>query len=108
MLSVRVLRSLPALCRVRAVEMAKISGPIDHARSSDNNEPSDINQNTRVSAAEENAWNQSISVLLSKPILALEFNLLKMQVEAPTVMVPRSNKPEVGNGRSRFRPFFFW
>jgi len=78
------------------VETAKISGPSERARSSDGNEPSDINQNIRVSAAEENGWNQSISVPLSKPIFALEFSLLKMQVEAPTVVVPHSNKPEVG------------
>ena len=92
------------------METAKISGPehLDHARTSDDNEPSGKNQKTRVSAAEENAWNQSISVLLSKPILALEFSILKMQVGAPTVMAPHSNKPEVGDGRNRFRPFFFW
>lgn len=31
--------------------------------------------------------NLSISVMLSKPILALEFNCLKMKVEAPTVLL---------------------
>lgn len=74
------------------MEVAKISGPrhLDHARSCDENEPSDLNQNT-MSVAEENAWNQSISLLLSKPILALEFSPLKMQVDAPTVVVPPSS-----------------
>lgn len=31
----------------------------------------------------------SISVMLSKPILALEFNCLMMQVEPPVVVVPQ-------------------
>lgn len=31
--------------------------------------------------------NQSISVLLSKPILTLEFNSLKMLVEAPEIVM---------------------
>lgn len=35
----------------------------------------------------------SISVLLSKPILALEFNCLKMKVEAPTVVTNHSKNP---------------
>lgn len=40
------------------------------------NEPSDLNHKT-MSVAEENAWNQSISLLLSKPILALNSVLSK-------------------------------
>lgn len=88
---------------------AKISGPgpLDGAKSCDENEPGDENQRAKLSAAEENAMNQCISVLLSKPILALQFNLLKMQVEAPTVVDPHSKKPEVGDSRTGFRPFFF-
>lgn len=35
----------------------------------------------------EHKRNLSISVMLSKPILALEFNCLKMKVEAPTVLL---------------------
>ncbi|ONK74753.1 uncharacterized protein A4U43_C03F9800 [Asparagus officinalis] len=89
-------------CRIRAVNTAKISGPgpLDGANSWDENEPGDENQLTELSAAEENEVDQCISVLLSKPILALQFNLLKMQVEAPTVVDPHSKKPEVGDSRT--------
>lgn len=38
----------------------------------------------------DNGQNLIMSVMLSKPILALEFNCLKMQVEAPTVVSPSS------------------
>lgn len=49
--------------------------------------------NTMDSTAKEhidNGQNLIMSVMLSKPILALEFNCLKMQVEAPTVVSPSS------------------
>lgn len=91
------------------MEVAKVSGPryLDHARNGDVNEPNVLNQNT-MTAAEESAWNHCVSVLLSKPILALEFSRLKMHVEAPTVVVPPSKRPEVGESSARFgRPFFF-
>ncbi|XP_015691302.1 protein NEOXANTHIN-DEFICIENT 1 isoform X2 [Oryza brachyantha] len=45
--------------------------------------------------AEPDAQEQVVLVLLSKPILALEFNSLQMQVDAPKVVVPCSNKKEV-------------
>lgn len=79
-------------CRVRAVEAAKVSGPmkVNFTKPSDDDELSENNSDTTLSAAEEDEWNRSISVLLSKPILALEFSHLKMQVEAPTVVVPHS------------------
>lgn len=86
-------------CRVRAVEAAKISGPmkVNFTKSSDDDELSDNNLNTTVSTAEEDEWTRSISVLLSKPILALEFSQLKMQVEAPTIVVPRINYTDLGD-----------
>lgn len=34
----------------------------------------------------DNKRNLSISIMLSKPILALEFSCLKMKVDAPTVV----------------------
>ncbi|XP_031260965.1 protein NEOXANTHIN-DEFICIENT 1 isoform X2 [Pistacia vera] len=71
-------------CRVRAVEPAKVSGPSFAPKEDTGN----LHQ-TANSATEElidNERNLSISVLLSKPIIALEFNCLKMQVEAPIVV----------------------
>lgn len=83
------------LCRVRAVEAAKVSGPPKRGANEDSD---DVNINTdnlsMKKHEEDETWRRSISVLLSKPILALEFNLLKMQVEAPTVVVPSSRKNE--------------
>ncbi|XP_039130710.1 protein NEOXANTHIN-DEFICIENT 1 isoform X1 [Dioscorea cayenensis subsp. rotundata] len=82
-------------CRVRAVEAAKVSGPPKRGANEDSD---DVNINTdnlsMKKHEEDETWRRSISVLLSKPILALEFNLLKMQVEAPTVVVPSSRKNE--------------
>ncbi|KAK8519159.1 hypothetical protein V6N13_017600 [Hibiscus sabdariffa] len=70
-------------CRVRAVWPAKISGPspLKKERNSDL-------ESTEFTAEEaaDNGRNLSISVMLSKPILALEFNCLEMQVEAPIIL----------------------
>ncbi|XP_073005333.1 protein NEOXANTHIN-DEFICIENT 1 isoform X1 [Typha latifolia] len=77
-------------CRVRAVKAAKVSNSRMsdlHESSQDNN--TDCNLDTSL-LAEDDAWKRSISILLSKPILALEFNLLKMQVGAPRIVVPGS------------------
>ncbi|KAL2547248.1 hypothetical protein Fot_16512 [Forsythia ovata] len=70
-------------CRVRAVPPAKISRPfvLDMDRKiSSERESSEMDSG-------EDKRKLSISVMLSKPILALEFNCLKMKVDAPT-MVP--------------------
>ncbi|XP_044487799.1 protein NEOXANTHIN-DEFICIENT 1-like isoform X2 [Mangifera indica] len=77
-------------CRVRAVEPAKVSGPSFateedtgkslqhlHAHKSANSTTKELIDNER---------NLSISVMLSKPLIALEFNCLKMRVEAPIVV----------------------
>ncbi|OAY70511.1 hypothetical protein ACMD2_05399 [Ananas comosus] len=83
-------------CSVRAVKAAKVSSPATkdtHKHSRDAH--SDYSNQDTSLLAEDNAWNRSISVLLSKPILALEFNLLKMQVEAPKFVVPDSKKSQV-------------
>ncbi|XP_021907390.1 protein NEOXANTHIN-DEFICIENT 1 isoform X2 [Carica papaya] len=55
-------------CRVRAVKPAKVSKGSE--------EEGEENDNVSL----------SVSVMLSKPILALEFNCLKMRVEPPTVI----------------------
>ncbi|KAG1368261.1 putative protein NEOXANTHIN-DEFICIENT 1 [Cocos nucifera] len=85
-------------CRVRAVEAAKISKPktID---ADDGHDTKFSNQGSNC-FAEDEAWNRSISVLLSKPILALEFNFLKMQVEAPAVLVSHLKKNQLEESRS--------
>ncbi|XP_073303285.1 protein NEOXANTHIN-DEFICIENT 1 isoform X1 [Primulina huaijiensis] len=61
-------------CRLRAVPTARVSGPGPCTFDKDNDTNEDLQRNL------------SIAVMLSKPILALEFNTLKMKVEAPTVV----------------------
>ncbi|KAL1550501.1 Protein NEOXANTHIN-DEFICIENT 1 [Salvia divinorum] len=63
-------------CRVRAVSPAKVYGPF--ASNMDG-------ESTDQDSGKENR-DLSISVMLSKPILALEFNCLQMKVEAPTIV----------------------
>ncbi|RRT33404.1 hypothetical protein BHE74_00056983, partial [Ensete ventricosum] len=72
---------------VRAVKAAKVSRPriIQLDEFSTDIRAKEKNVDDRLSTENEER-NRSIAVLLSKPIMALEFNLLKMQVEAPTVV----------------------
>ncbi|XP_009417245.2 protein NEOXANTHIN-DEFICIENT 1 isoform X4 [Musa acuminata AAA Group] len=78
-------------CRVRAVEAAKISRPRTTQLNEFPNatEVKKINFDDRLTTENEER-ERSIAVLLSKPILALEFSLLKMQVEAPTDVTTQS------------------
>ncbi|XP_021277679.1 protein NEOXANTHIN-DEFICIENT 1 [Herrania umbratica] len=69
-------------CRVRAVRPAKVSGPSPLKDRDCDLETTDFTPDEPV----DNGRNLSISVLLSKPILALEFNCLDMQVEAPIIV----------------------
>lgn len=70
--------------RLRVVAPLKVSGPAlrDEATSE--------NQGLGIELQNEDPYNYkrnlSISVMLSKPILALEFNCLEMKVEAPIVL----------------------
>ncbi|GMY26627.1 protein NEOXANTHIN-DEFICIENT 1 isoform X2 [Fagus crenata] len=80
-------------CRVRAVQPAKVSGltPIlnnDRELCSEHGSCNSIHSTTEEHI--DNGENFSLSVMFSKPILALEFSCLKMQVEAPTVVPPCS------------------
>ncbi|KAG5572446.1 hypothetical protein H5410_062212 [Solanum commersonii] len=79
-------------CRVRAVQPAKVSGPsaldADKENSSED-QSSNVESASRVATGTKR--NFSISVMLSKPILALEFNHLKMRVEAPTTVTACSH-----------------
>ncbi|KAL3599368.1 hypothetical protein D5086_007286 [Populus alba] len=66
-------------CRVRAVRAAKVSRPSLTSK-----------QDAEESLSEHERQNLTISVMLSKPILALEFSCLSMQVEAPVVVSQHS------------------
>ncbi|XP_074576882.1 protein NEOXANTHIN-DEFICIENT 1 isoform X1 [Curcuma longa] len=76
-------------CRVRTVEAAKISRLMiakatitEPGNSFDDFKAKEKKIGDRL-ATEDVGRDQSIEVLLSKPVMALEFNFLKMQVEAP-------------------------
>ncbi|CAL4942649.1 unnamed protein product [Urochloa decumbens] len=81
-------------CRVRPVSPARIWNP----RTTEPQECSDgkINSAGPKVLADSDAQSQSISVLLSKPIFALEFSSLRMHVDAPKIVVPHCKKKEVG------------
>ncbi|KAH9774218.1 protein NEOXANTHIN-DEFICIENT 1 [Citrus sinensis] len=83
-------------CRVRAVEPAKVLGPSIAPKG--NTEQALEHHNCQSVNSESEEWiengrNLSISVMLSKPIIALEFNCLKMRVEAPIVVSNCSESP---------------
>ncbi|GLT48062.1 hypothetical protein SLA2020_217040 [Shorea laevis] len=76
-------------CRVRPVEPAKVLGPFPASKKVGEQSRKHIGSRTTDSTAEkldDNERNLSISVMQSKPILALEFNCLKMRVEAPIIV----------------------
>ncbi|XP_047961582.1 protein NEOXANTHIN-DEFICIENT 1 [Salvia hispanica] len=63
-------------CRVRAVSPAKVCGPFASNMDGESTDGYSGNEKRDL----------SISVMLSKPILALEFNCLQMKVEVPTII----------------------
>ncbi|CAK7336063.1 unnamed protein product [Dovyalis caffra] len=76
-------------CRVRAVPAAKVSGPSSPPKHDTEESSSEHGLKTLDRKNKElldERQNLSLSVMLSKPILALEFSCLKMQVEAPVVV----------------------
>ncbi|XP_058192762.1 protein NEOXANTHIN-DEFICIENT 1 isoform X5 [Rhododendron vialii] len=81
-------------CRIRAVRPAKVSvssvAPKSATEQSLETPSSKFVDSIISRDLVQNERNLSISVLLSKPILALEFNCLKMQVEAPAIVCPCS------------------
>lgn len=78
-------------CRVRAVQPAKVLGPSELDADKENSyEDQNSNVESVSRAPTGTKRNFSISVMLSKPILALEFNHLKMRVEAPTTVTASS------------------
>ncbi|KAF3569407.1 hypothetical protein DY000_02019000 [Brassica cretica] len=66
-------------CRVRPVRPAVVSHPLDNETDSGEN----IHSSQEL---HENERRLSVAVMLSKPIIALEFKDLTMQVEAPVVV----------------------
>ncbi|KAM7269819.1 hypothetical protein ACFE04_025316 [Oxalis oulophora] len=79
-------------CRIRAVWPATVSG-----RKTDEKQSLRVEQQGQAGESKEkpsdnNGENLCLSVMFSKPIFALEFNCLKMKVEAPVVVssFPRS------------------
>ncbi|VVA92827.1 unnamed protein product [Arabis nemorensis] len=69
-------------CRVRPVRPAVISGTLD-------DEAENFSERDHTSQdLLENERQLSIAVMLSKPIIALQFKCLTMQVEAPAVLNP--------------------
>ncbi|KAJ1294963.1 hypothetical protein BS78_01G186900 [Paspalum vaginatum] len=80
-------------CRVRPVKPARIWS----SRTTEPQEKSDgkINSTGSNMILDSDAQTQCISVLLSRPIFALEFSSLRMHVDAPKIVVPHRKK-EVG------------
>ncbi|KAM0984498.1 hypothetical protein ACFX2C_011893 [Malus domestica] len=76
-------------CRVRAVHPAKVSGPSPMPKTETRQSSEIHTSSTKNHATEElvdNGKNLCEAVMLSKPVLALEFSCMKMQVEAPVVV----------------------
>lgn len=76
-------------CRVRPVSPAKILSP----KTAEPQECSDGRNSS--TGSDSDAQKQSVLVLLSRPILALEFSSLRMHVDAPKIVAPHPKKKEV-------------
>lgn len=74
-------------CRLRVVPPAKVRGPSDAELNGEiNSEHGGIETVVATHDPRDVERNRSISIMLSKPILALKFNCLRMDVEAPSVV----------------------
>uniref|UniRef100_A0A2C9VH15 Protein NEOXANTHIN-DEFICIENT 1 n=1 Tax=Manihot esculenta TaxID=3983 RepID=A0A2C9VH15_MANES len=82
-------------CRMRAVQPAKVTGsfPASKHDTEESLGHHKCKSPDAINGLLDNGQSLSISVMLSKPILALQFNCLKMQVEAPIAvsLCPRSS-----------------
>lgn len=78
-------------CRVRPVSPAKVWSP----KTAEPRECSDGRSSGAGSESDSDAQRQSVMVLLSRPILALEFSSLRMHVDAPKIVAPHPKKKEV-------------
>ncbi|XP_057453420.1 protein NEOXANTHIN-DEFICIENT 1 isoform X2 [Lotus japonicus] len=83
-------------CRVQAVQPLKVSRAIPITNDDDNEKSlEDYGSSSHEAKDHENdRQNFSTCVMLSKPILALKFNQMKMQVEAPVVLSQSLNSLE--------------
>ncbi|RDX60633.1 Protein NEOXANTHIN-DEFICIENT 1, partial [Mucuna pruriens] len=71
-------------CRVQALQPLKVSGAFTSTNDDSEQSLEDYGGNSHVAKDHKNdAQNFSTCVMLSKPILALKFSQMKMQVEAP-------------------------
>lgn len=84
-------------CRMRPVAAAKVSGPTN-IYDDDN---SDVDRQKTSTSVEDKTFNRCISIMLSKPVLAFEFNFLKMKVDAPTIAATRPKDKVVGGSGFR-------
>ncbi|TKY49254.1 carboxy-lyase protein [Spatholobus suberectus] len=82
-------------CRVQALKPLKVSGAFPSTNDDTEQSLEDYGGNSHVAKDHKNdAQNFSTCVMLSKPILALKFSQMKMQVEAPVVLSQCSNSLE--------------
>ncbi|XP_058779482.1 protein NEOXANTHIN-DEFICIENT 1 isoform X2 [Vicia villosa] len=89
-------------CRVQPVKPLKVSREFPLANVDDDKEQQSLQDygggSSHVNKDHKNEiQNLSTYVMLSKPILALRFNQMKMQVEAPIVLYQCSNSFETSN-----------
>ncbi|CAJ1957722.1 unnamed protein product [Sphenostylis stenocarpa] len=79
-------------CRVQALKPLKVSESFPSTNDDTEQSLEDHVSSSHVAEDHKNdAQNFSTCVMLSKPILALKFNQMKMQVEAPLVLSPCTN-----------------
>ncbi|KAH1218265.1 Protein NEOXANTHIN-DEFICIENT 1 [Glycine max] len=82
-------------CRVQALKPLKVSGAFPSTNDDTELSLEDYGSSSHVAKDHKNdAQNFSTCVMLSKPILALKFNQMMMQVEAPLVLSQCSNSLE--------------
>lgn len=101
-------------CRVRAVKPARVSSPSPGPKNEKENEKEGSPRHQIFSSMDstavetiENGENLCVSVMLSKPVLALEFNCLNMQVEAP-IVVSHCSKNTLQEVLDHLLGFFFF
>lgn len=85
------------LNRVQALQPLKVSGPFPFTNEESEQSLEDyggITNHVAKDHIKNDAQNFSSCVMLSKPILALKFSQMKMQVEAPIVLLKCSNSLE--------------
>lgn len=81
-----------AFGRVKSTSPAKVLRPLDQTHTSES-------QDMELKKSSEKR-EMSISVMLSKPILAVKFNCLRMEVEPPIVVSKGSHHPSEHGIRS--------